>query len=326
MPRVTRTISRREALTSWGVIAVLGVVAAGVLWKQSRFDPPDPGLGGDVTAPRSGGNGLFASLPGGLEPMSAPERFSPATLSDKIDGRAELYLSAGFAGLRAQRIRAAADHETWYEVFVYDMHTARNAFSVFSTQRREGVKGLPFATQGYRTGNSLCFVNGANYVEIVASRTGEKAMAGAESLGRLLAGAPGTGGGDLGEAGLFPAEGLIPASVSLTTANAFSFSRFDNVFSARYRDGGETLTLFLSRRASPREAAGLSDAYREFLVELDAKEAEAPAGMWLVELDGSFEGGFSTGRLLGGVHQAASLAVAARRLARLRAAVEGKAP
>jgi hypothetical protein len=45
-----------------------------------------------------------------------------------------------------------------------------------------------------------------------------------------------------------------------------------------------------------------------------------------MEMDGSYEGGFATGRLLGGVHQAGSLAVAARELARLRGAVEGKVP
>ena len=316
-------------MASVAVLGLLALIAAGVAVKQAHFTPAvtEALEAAQAAGAGAGAAGLLASLPAGLEPMSAPERFDAATLSDKIDGRAELYLAAGCAGLRAQRVRLADDRETWFEVFMYDMKGARNAFSVFSAQRREGMTSLAFVRYGYRTANSICLVQGGNYIEIVASRPGAGVMKHVEALARLLAPTAAAGGeADLGEAGLFPPEGMVPASVQLITANAFSFGRLDNIFAARYRDGGTPLTLYLSKRASAREAANLSAAYRRFLVELDGKEASAPAGTWLVDLDGSFEGGFTAGRLLGGVHQAGSEAVARRQLARLRAALEGKAP
>lgn len=60
--------------------------------------------------------------------MSPLAFFDPASLSGKISGQAELYFSAGFKCLRAQRFALADDPALWFEIFVYDLGTARNAF------------------------------------------------------------------------------------------------------------------------------------------------------------------------------------------------------
>ena len=63
----------------------------------------------------------FSPLPQGLKPLTAPETFKADTLSDKIDGKAELYLSAGFNRLFSQRFRDEKASDLWIEAFVYDM-------------------------------------------------------------------------------------------------------------------------------------------------------------------------------------------------------------
>lgn len=329
MSPVTRPIGRRESLAAWLVVSLLVVVAGGVAVRQAFFSPAvaealKAATGAAATAGSRGGADLIPRLPAALEPMSAPESFDRATLSDKINGRAELYLPAGFVGLRAQRLRMRDDRETWLEVFIYDMGGARNAFSVFSTQRREGAPALGFVEHGYRTGNAVCFVSGRYYVEVVASGTGERVTEIMEALGRALVPAgKREGEGDLGESALFPKEGQVAGSVQLIAKNAFSFGRFDDVFAAKYRDAGVTVTLFLSRRASAGEAADLAEAYRKFLLELDGKEAPAPDGTWLVDMGGSFEGAFSSDRMLAGIHQVEDPAAARKWLEKLRAAVAG---
>jgi hypothetical protein len=345
MPNPARPASRRETAVSFAVIGGLVLTAAGVLLRQSSFNPAVTetlkAAGMDATAESSAAGPFAVSLPQGLIAMSEPESFDRETLSDKIDGRAELYLSAGFVKLDTLRVRLADDRETWFEIFVYDMGGQRNAFSVFSTQRREGALALKFVRNGYRTGNGACFVGGRSYFEIIASRTGDKALAAVEALGRMLTADGKIAGSDddMTESGLFPEKGRIPGSIQLITANAFSFGRFDNIFAARYRSGGDTATLFISRRSSAREASELADAYHGFLVDLDGREESAGAkqslasasfadgaGAWLVNMDGSFEGAFASGRLLAGVHQASSAAIARDSLELLRNALKGQAP
>ncbi|MBF0378515.1 MAG: hypothetical protein HQK72_13700 [Desulfamplus sp.] len=146
-----------------------------------------------------------------FEPLSAPELFDSITLSDKIDGKAELYLPAGFKSLKCQRFKinpslASAndlaqndsnsfeinnaptsldsnnsskisfDADLWIEVFIYDMTLADNAFAVFSRQRRENSTSTSIAQYSYQTENALFFVHGHFYIEIIASSPSSDAV------------------------------------------------------------------------------------------------------------------------------------------------------
>ena len=128
---------------------MLVLIGFGILITQTRFSPailhkdallPTPIETGpeEPAAPIE----AFTPLPPGLEPLTAPERFDAATLSDKINGKAELYLSAGFSSLVSQRFRDANESDLWIEAFVYDMKSGKNAFAVFSAQRRENAEIL----------------------------------------------------------------------------------------------------------------------------------------------------------------------------------------
>ena len=51
-------------------------------------------------------------LPKGVAPLSPVEVFDRNSLSDKINGKAEFYLSAGFTGLECQRMTQGPDSGT----------------------------------------------------------------------------------------------------------------------------------------------------------------------------------------------------------------------
>jgi hypothetical protein len=108
--------------------------------------------------------------------FSPPETFDHMTLSDKIDGKAELYLPAGFKSLFAQRLKPQDSPDVWYEVFIYDMGTMLNAFSVYSAQRRDNARPEPFAEFAYSAENALFWVHGPYYIEIIASEVSDNTL------------------------------------------------------------------------------------------------------------------------------------------------------
>ena len=255
--------------------------------------------------------------------MSATEAFAPGTLSDKIDGKAEVYLSAGVAGLRCQRLALDAAPSSWIELFVFDMGTPSNAYAVYSSQRRSDVTDLELADYAYRAGNEIALVHGAFYVEVVATDEGPATIEAARALAAAyVAATPVAAHADVSsDQALFPREGLVPGSVTLLSTDVFGFDGLGNVYVARFHDGGDELTLFLARRGGAAEAAAAAAALRGFFVgDCGGKEVsrpELPTGAVIIDTGGSFEGVFSAGAFLAGVHQAPSREGAERWIRRL---------
>jgi hypothetical protein len=134
---------KMETRLSMVVMALVMVVGAGVVMRQftdqSGGGRPAAGIPPAPLPPRNQ-PALIDTTGSGYHPFSPPERFGPDTLYEKINGRADLYLSSGFVSLNTQRFAMDSTAGAWVEVFVYDMATPENAFSVFSMQRREGAR------------------------------------------------------------------------------------------------------------------------------------------------------------------------------------------
>jgi hypothetical protein len=335
--RASRKPGRGESLASLAVLLVLAGIVAALAFLQSRFNPAVRAMASAAAGPRAAKGmpepppDLLAAWPDGVRPLAAAERFDEATLSDKIDGKAELYLAAGFKELRCQRA-AKAGSPAWMEVEAFDMGEPANAFSVFSTQRRKGAPDARVGDHSYLAGNALCFVHGPFYVEIVASEPQPALMeAAAAAARRFVEERPvAAKTGVAGDEALFPRDALVPGSLALLASDVFGFDRLDRVFLARAKDGKAEVALFVSRRASPAEAAKLAADYRAFLVKdcggKEAGPAPAPPGAAAVALDGMVEVVFASGPVFAGVHQAPSREVALRWAARLAKSIGQHAP
>ena len=246
-------------------------------------------------------------LPENLAPLSAPEKFNPDTLSDKIDGRAELYLSADVVELQCQRFAHLSDPSSWMEVSIYDMGGARNAFAVYGIQRREDSQDIEVADFAYKTPNALFFVRGKYYVEIVAAAVSEKTSADMETFAKRFCENVEGDRQSVPEADLFPTDDLIPGSMILYMKDGFGFEKFDNLFIASYRIGEAEATAFLTVRKTDAEAADLVKAYAEHLLANGGVEEQtAGADNWarLFNLFGAYELVFARGRIVAGVHEA----------------------
>ena len=315
--RNARAVGKTEKVVSGLILAALVAVAAGVFRVQEDLNPavfplpaetrPGPG------DPQTAAGALLSTLPEPLTPLGPMEVFDAATLSDKIDGKAELYLSAGFQSLKTQRFGVAGEADLWLEAYAYDMGGAQNAFAVFSAQRREGAALSPAAREAYKTANALFMVHGDHYVEIVASGTGEPVERALDDLAAGFVREHPAAPTVLGERDLFPRTGLVPDSIVLISADAFGFDRLDNVFTAVYRSGDGEVTAFLSRRDSPEAAEALAEAYGRFLLAFGGRELDPPIpadGVREIDILDALELIFVRGPFLGGVHEAENRAFA----------------
>jgi hypothetical protein len=247
--------------------------------------------------------------------------FSPVDLSDKINGKAELYLSAGFVLLKTQRFKLSGDTDLWAEMFVYDMGSPKNAYAVYSAQRREGAESSDVAAEAYKTANAMFMVHGKHYVEIIGSSAVDKIDGMLTQLSGRFVRENREIREKLKERELFPETGRESGSITLISKDGFGFDRLDNLFTARYRFGDVEITAFLTRRKDSQEAEELADAYNAFLLAFDGKTLST-GGYGLdarrIDIMDTFVLIFTHGPYLAGIHEAEDRDLAERLAADLK--------
>lgn len=306
--------SRTQTLVGLGVLLVLAVITAWVGSRQFDYDPavfepaiPGTGAaGGKVNAP---GGGLTGLASGAVRAFGPGESFDARTLADKINGRADLYLSSGFMVLNSQRFSLENDPDAWMEVFDYRMSSPRQAFSVYSRQRRSDVEPAGFKDLSYRSGPAVFFVNGDHYIEILSATDSEGMNAAIDQLARRYLEARPAAGLALRELTALPADHRVRGSETLLVADAFGFGRLDQVFTARYDLEAEGVLAWVSFRENPAQARELADAWAAFLEENGGNREPGPAaipGAQVVEIMETWDLVFHQGPVLAGVHEAGS--------------------
>jgi len=305
---------RRKSPVSWVIMLLLVVIALCICMKQFKYDPslftldtPESKIVRKINTPSSGFPDIKTLMPPDMVVLSHMETFGANNLSDKINGKADLYLSSGFLNLQCQRFVKKDDVQSWLEVFIYDMNTIRQSFSVFSNQMRSDAQDLTLAPFAYQTGNALFFVHGRFYVEIIASMVSDPMMfAMVDFAGRFIEKTT-VKEEKLYELDMFPQEQLIKKSIVLFMANAFGFEKFSNVFIARYQMSDDQLTAFLSDRHTSEDADSLVDAYRDFIVKNGGTQIPLKEDIthgYLLEIFDVYELIFSHGSYVAGVHEA----------------------
>lgn len=255
---------------------------------------------------------LCVFTPDGFKKLLEIETYNTENLYEKINGKAPLYTESGFEKLFTQRFISNDDDNLWMELFVYDMAAIRNAFSIYSVQKRADAWMLTFAKPHpcYKTSNGLYFVHGKFYVELIGSTessTLDKAMTTiAENFASRIA----VGDEKISELALFPEEDCVPGSFKLYLADAFGFDGFTDIFTCRYKLGDETITTFLSKHPNPQYAKTSIESYYNFLIENDATDKPTAnktlkdIGAKVLDFYGTTEIIFATGPFVGGIHEA----------------------
>jgi len=312
----SKSNSRLQTILSMVILSILLIIGAGIWITQSQFNPAVLQKGAFLPEPNKSkpssqlsSNPHFLPLPEGIKPLTEAEVFDAGNLSDKIDGKAELYLSAGFNRLVSQRFKDDGKGDMWMEAFVYDMGNSQNAFSVFSTQRREGSETLDLAENAYRTPNAVFLTRGRYYVEIIASKVFGPGRQPAKLMAETFVKNTPSEKAALNESASFPEEGLVKNSIALIASNAFGFEGFDKIYTAQYEFKDHSLMAYLSRRVSSSKAKEMAEAYAKFLLAFGGKEIEGNLDIKdarLIEVLDTYEMFFWKGPYLAGVRDAAT--------------------
>ena len=324
MSPAKRQPSRLETLISIVILLVLVAIAAGVFLKQHGYHSPAISLGGG--GGETAAKNLFETLPEGISPTGRLERFSAETLYEKIDGKAETYLPSGFEELRCQRFSRAGS-DAWVEMFVYDMGHPRNAYAVYSVQKRADADRIGLGEAGYRTPNAIYFVRGRYYIELVSSTVSTDATLAMVALAKQFVAQTTSSGMEFNVPGWFPPEAMAAEGVSLIAGSAFGCEQLNVVFVAGYDLNGKSAVAFISSRKDKRDAAATADAYRKFLIDSGGEAVDPPQDIpnaRMVEFHGTYEIFFTIGDVLAGVRdcddRSAATALARKLLASLKEA------
>ncbi len=296
------TPTRIEQWVGVGVLMVLAAIALGLYTVQFRFNPAvtaREAFSEPATATES--LSLADLAPTEIQPFSPPEYFDPETLSDKINGKAELYFSAGFQSLTAQRFALVSDSALWFEMYVYDMGTARNAFSVFSMQRRGDLTAGGPTPFSYATANGRFLAHGRYYVELVGAEASDPLMRAAAAMAAAFVDKIGADAANVTEMALFPEEGRVSGSRSLVASDAFGITGFDQVFTAQYQPG---ITAYVARRESTAAAQSTAESVRDFYLEYGGTSLDGPEGVAVIDILDTIEVVLHQGRFVIGVHEA----------------------
>ena len=253
---------------------------------------------------------------GDFPPVGKAETYNNDNLYEKIDGKAPMYQEAGFVKLTAQRFAAKSNSELGFELYIYDMNNAKNAFSVYSRQKRADVtdlNDLGASAFGYVAGNEICISLGKNYIEMIGSAESNELVDGMKGIAKdLSAKFKPTDKDKIVELGYFPRRRGTKwhGSWKLQIDNAFGFDGLTNAYSALYKSGDKAITIFFSRRKDADEAKTVAKNYYDFLITNGAKavtvdsEILKSAGASVVDFYGAFEIVFPAGIFVGGVHEA----------------------
>ena len=356
-------VSKEERMAGYAILAVLCAIALWLGMVQARYNPAvivamnAPKAKGRVASGQIGqGAGQESALAAtaaffpevtGFSALTPIETYDPDTLSDKIDGKAELYLPAGFKEMSCRGYALGAAH---VDMYIYDMATPPGAFAVFSGQRRPGSADVALGDNAYATSNALFFSKGAYYVELVADRAAPELAANLATYATaLLAALPAgeEGAQAASESARFPKEGLKADTVRLSSSDTFGLEGFSAVYTAEYSLERGEATAFLAARTTPQEAQAQAAAYLAFLAangytELTSQGKPGPGtgtgaagssaapdtqgSMRLFALDASFEAVFVSDSTMAGVHDASSREAAEDLAARLATALRENTP
>lgn len=306
-----------ESVISICLLVILFLIGAVIFVKQSNYDMSRFGISTAVIPKLEIPFELSSLAPAGFETLSKAEVYIAENLYEKINGKAPLYIESGFEELSTQRFVSIDDQSLWMELYAYDMGAVKNAFSVYSVQRRADSEAFASMQFGYKSGNALYFVHGKYYIEIVGSaESSELFRAIAEVARKIQANLAIDHDAEVAELALFPQEDLVLGSIKLYLANAFGFERLTNTFTAKYRVGNETITAFLSKQADSKDAEAIAESYRNFLIENGAVAKSTTKRVLegkVMDFYGTTEIVFTVGPFVAGIHEAENQQTAERK-------------
>jgi hypothetical protein len=106
----------------------------------------------------------------GFRQSGQARRYTKENLYEHVDGHAEYFISAGFAGLIVTEYVTSGSGAKQAEIQaeVFDMGKSIQAFGVLADESGENAAPVSVGAMGFKTSGGLNFINGRYYVKITA--------------------------------------------------------------------------------------------------------------------------------------------------------------
>lgn len=188
--------------------------------------------------------------------------YDPESLSDRINGEAELYFPYGFQQLVYGRY---VQGEKGFDLDLYRMGSLLDAFGIYANYRPKLPALVPLGGEGAATPSQLFFYQGNYFVRLQSTGNpdpGEAALiACAQVISRLLP----AGAGKPPELELLAIPEVVQASVQYHATSLLGYDFFRRGMMADALLSGEPARLFIVVEDSAAEADKSFAAYRTYL-------------------------------------------------------------
>ena len=160
------------------LIALLPCIAAVIYFSGQRYDTSLIDFKTEVgrEAPASPSSVEQSSIDrtsqeiAGFRQFGQARRYTKENLYEHVDGHAEYFISAGFAGLTVTEYITSGSGATQAEIQteIFDMGKSIQAFGVLADESGENAAPVSVGAMGFKTSGGINFIKGRYYVKITA--------------------------------------------------------------------------------------------------------------------------------------------------------------
>jgi hypothetical protein len=192
------------------------------------------------------------------------DTFSAENLYERINGRAELYLSYDVVSLTTATFERGENSLEYIELSVYDMGTPVNGFGIFSVERFPGDPPLDLGRLSYQSDASVYVWKGQFYIVVIASDFTEQLSQLSLEIAQQAVAFLSDEGEPVWGLSAFPQENLIQDSIQYFNADALGLEFMGQTYTAKYRHGDKEIMALLSRKKSEEAATKTVSLYAKY--------------------------------------------------------------
>jgi hypothetical protein len=247
---------------------------------------------------------LTGITPRGWKIYDEIKQFTPESLYQQINGRAELYKDYNVVTATFVNYENRSNEMHFIELAVYDMGNPTNAFGIFSVERDPGQASLGLGRDSCRSDGSYYIWKGQYYAQIIASDATQELQRIGMDLARKLTDWMTDSGEPVWGLTVLPREDRVPNSERYFRANAMGMRFMKNTYVAQYRKTNNVVTFFLSDQDKPNLARATVSEYIKFAQQFgEGVETLTIGGLEMLVCDmvDAYDVVFQKGPLVGGV-------------------------
>jgi len=244
-------------------ILICLVLLAEVISKKQATGQSPP-VQDDITVATEKISEMVASLePKGWKLQDRVESFSPVNLYERINGRAEYYLSYDMVWAVFGVFRRNTGNRHSIELSIFNLGNPTQAFGAFSGERSMGAPQLKLGRDSYCSEAAFYIWQGQYYIQVTASDTTYELQQVCLDLADKLTENLDDSSQPVWGLHALPAKDRVRQSVQYFLVDALGHSFLHDTYTAKYLKDRTEIPVFLSRQDSSDSAETILEKFKD---------------------------------------------------------------